>query len=197
MDCVNHPNRKAVGHCEECLAGLCDSCIVHMEDDRTLCNQCMSTFLLEDVKAYTRNRQLRREAQGKLSKGWRPNYLQVMLTMGVVLAVLLFGLRIYWSKSIPHSGIVLDPTSQMKLLTKLQFALERYATEHGDRYPDDLYDLLPDYLVGTEQNRHILSMLYYKMDQQEGYVVSVKKDAPFPGEKLVATAKDIRLAEIE
>jgi len=198
MGCIYHPDRKEIERCAECMAGLCSSCIIHTEDGRTLCNRCMSTTFLEDVKADVKNRQLRRETRGlDPSKRWRPTYLQVVLTIGIVLAVLLFGLRIHWREPVHRPEIILDPTIQMNLLTKLQFSLERYATAYGDRYPDDLYDLLPDYLAETEQNRYILSMLYYEIDQHEGYIVSVKEDAPFPGEKLMATAEDIRLAEDE
>ncbi|MFC1532526.1 hypothetical protein ACFL7M_04045 [Thermodesulfobacteriota bacterium] len=111
--------------------------------------------------------------------------------------VLLFGLRIYWSKPIKRPQTNLNADNQIRLLTNLQFSLERYATAHGDRYPENLYDLLPDFLAETEQNRYVLSMLDYELDQPEGYMLKIKKNAPFSGKKLVATAEEIRFAEVE
>ena len=158
----------------------------------------MASQLTEDARSETIKRQIRREAKRlSLSKRWRPTYLQAVLLVGAMLALLLFGLRIYWSKPIKRPQINLNAANSMRLLTNLQFSLEQYATAHGDRYPDNLYDLLPDFLANTEQNRYVLRMLDYRLSQPEDYVLRIKENAPFSGKKLVATAEEIRLAEVE
>jgi len=195
MGCVYHPNHDATKLCDQCQADLCDSCAFSLESGHTLCHRCMLALSLKDVKSEaTRRKQAEEAQQLGLKKRYRPGYLHILLAVGAMLALLFVGLRFYWGLPVQRPQIVLDATSPMRLLTKLQFALSQCATAHQDRYPDSFYDLLPDFLADTAQNRRVLRNLLYRLDARQGYVLSINKNAPFPGKELVATAEDIRFA---
>ena len=196
MGCIYHPDYDATEFCEQCRSDLCSNCVVHMEDGRTICHRCMLALSLHEVKSETaRLKQAKQARRLGLEKGWRPSYLQVLLMVGGVLATLFVGLSFYWGQPVQRPQVVLDPAKPMSLLTELQYALARYGAAHQDHYPDSLYDLLPDFLADTEQNRKVLSNLIYGLDRREGYVLRMKENAPFPGKELVTTTKSIRAVE--
>lgn len=192
MGCVYHPHNDATESCEQCQADLCESCAVSLENGRTRCHRCMLALSLHDVKNETTRRREEEKAQRLgLEKRWRPSYLQALFTVGAVLALLLVGLRVYWDQPVRRPLVVLDTNRPMRLLTQLQLAIAHYSAAHKDRYPDTLYDLFPDFLADTGQNRKVLRNFYYGLDVGNGYVLRIKENAPFPGKELVATANDI------
>ncbi len=195
MDCNYHPNCDATKFCDQCQAYLCDSCAIGLENGRTLCHRCMLALSLHDVNGETIRRKQAEESQRLgVKKRWRPAYLQVLVAVGALLALLLIGLRFYWSQPVQRPQVFLDTASPMRLLTKLQFSLAHYGAAHKDRYPESLFDLLPDFLADTGQNRKVLRNLFYRLDAREGYVLRIKDSAPFPGKELVLTAEHIKVA---
>lgn len=193
MGCVYHPHSEATRFCDQCEADLCDICVVRSESGRILCNRCMVALSVEDVKAEEAERKLAEEARRLgLAKKWRPTYIQAVLTIGALLALLLIGLRFYWSSPVPHRKVILNPASPMRLFATLQTALEYYAITNGGRYPDNLNELLPKYIDDISQNRKVLRQLKYELDLREGYVLKMRDKAPFPGKDLVVTAKGVR-----
>ncbi|UCG11566.1 MAG: hypothetical protein JSU72_13650 [Deltaproteobacteria bacterium] len=196
MDCVYHPSHDASGICEQCRADLCRSCTIQCDDGRTLCHRCMLALSVEQVKNETTERQLSHEAR-RLGLGgkWRPAYLQIVITMGTVLAVLLISFYLLGAQPEPPPEIVLDPANPVELLASLQAALELYAAAHEGQYPKNLYDLIGNSLADTPLNRRALRDLSYKRDQSEGYRLQVKSSASVSGEGLVATADDMHPSE--
>ncbi len=195
MGCVYHPKIDASNSCEQCQVDLCESCAVSLENGRTHCHRCMLALSLHDVKDETTRRREEEKAQRLgLEKRWRPSYLQALLAVVAVLALLLVGLRIYWDQPVYRPRVVLDTDRPMRLLKQLQLAIAQYSAAHKDRYPESLYDLLPDFLADNEQNRKMLRNFYYGLDSGNGYVLRVKENAPFPGKELVATANDITVS---
>ena len=193
MGCVYHPDREATKYCDQCEADLCESCSVRLEDGRTFCNRCMVAFSVNDVTAEEAKRKLAGEARRLgLDKKWRPNYIQVVLMIGALLAMALIGLRIYWSHPVPHRKAILNPANPMRLFANLQTALEHYAITNGGSYPDKLFELLPKYIDNVAKNRRVLRQLHYELDLREGYVLKIKDKAPLPGKELVVTAKGVR-----
>ncbi len=195
MGCFYHPNHDATEFCDHCQANLCDSCALHLENGHTLCHRCILTLSLQDVE----NGAIRRKPADKvqrlgLKKGWRPTYLQVLFSVGAILALLFGGLWFYWNQPVQRPQVVLSSASPRQLLTRLQYALAWYGAVHKDSYPDSLLDLLPDFLADTGQNRKVLRNLVYRLDAREGYVLRIKENAPFSGKELVATTKDVRIA---
>ncbi len=195
MRCVYHPHNDAAKSCEHCQADLCESCAVSLDNGRIHCHRCMLALSLYDVKNETTKRREQEKAQRLgLKKRWRPSYLQALLTVGGVLALVLVGLRIHWDQPVHRPRVVLDTNHPMRLLSQLQLAIARYSAAHKDRYPDSLYDLLPDFLADTGQNRRVLRNSYYGLDVRDGYVLRIRSNAPFPGKELVATANDITVS---
>ena len=198
MGCVYHPSRVTVETCEQCEADLCGSCAIHLRNGRILCNRCMVGLSVVDVKVEAARRKLKQEArQLGLDKRWRPTYIQVVLTVGAVLAVFIVGLGFYWSQPEQPRQLILNPDDPMSVLGELQIALDHYALAHRGRYPISLFLLVPDYLADTGQNRRVLRYLVYRLDVSEGFVLRIKENAPLTGKELVATANGIRLSGIE
>jgi hypothetical protein len=195
MGCVYHPNNDAAKACEQCQADLCESCAISLDNGRIHCHRCMLALSLYDVKnESTKLREQEKTKRLGLEKRWRPSYLQALLTVGGVLALLLVGLQIHWNQPVHRPRVVLDTNHPMRLLSQLQLAIAQYSAAHKDRYPDSLYDLLPDFLADTGQNRKVLRNSSYGLDERNGYVLRIKSNAPFPGKELVATANDITVS---
>ena len=192
MDCNYHPNCDATKFCDQCQADLCNSCAVSLESGRTLCHRCMLALSIQDVKNEASRRKQAEEAQHLgLDKKRRPTYLQFVVAVGGLLALLFVGLQFYLGQPVQRPQITLNSASPMVLLSRLRLALQQYGAAHNDRYPESLYDLLPDYLADDEQNRKVLRNLVYRLDARSGYLLRLKQGAPFPGKELVATAEDI------
>jgi hypothetical protein len=58
--------------------------------------------------------------------------------------------------------------------------IKRYAHYEGEKYPDQLTDMVPKYLPMKNEDLHHLSRLQYKKDPSFGYNLSLAK--PGPGE---------------
>jgi hypothetical protein len=192
MGCVYHPDRGSVAYCDHCEAELCEGCIIRVEDGRTVCHRCMLAFSLNDVQSETA---MREQEEGDrrvgLHKKWRPNYIQSVLAIGLVLVLGLVGLRFYWDRTELKSAITLDVTDPVELLAEFQAILGHYSAANGNRYPDSLHELLPRYLNDAAENRRVLRHLDYDLNEREGYLLRIKPGSPISGENLIATAQDI------
>jgi hypothetical protein len=192
MSCVYHPNRDSITFCDHCEAALCQSCALQLEDRRILCHRCMLAVSLEDVKSETTVReQEEEERRVGLQKKWRPTYIHLVLAVGLTGLLILLGLRLYWSQTEPRPTVVLDISEPVEILAALQETLARYAVDHGNRYPDSLYDLIPVYLSDLDVNNKALPYLEYNLDEKTGYLLRIKGDSPLSGKNLLATKLDI------
>ena len=124
-------------------------------------------------------------------------YTRTLLSVGALLVLVLVTLRLFALAPQPVSRpqIKLNLTDPVELLLDMQEALAQYAMAHKERYPEKLASLLPHYLVATEENKKLLPMLEYSLDQEEGYQLRVRPSATIPGEGFVATAEDIYMVE--
>ena len=192
MGCVYHPNRGSVAYCDHCEAELCEGCILRVEDGRSVCHRCMLALSLNDVKSETTMREQEEEDRRVgLHKKWRPNYIQSVLAIGLVVVLGLVGLRFFWDRSEVKSAITLDVTNPVELLAEFQAILAHYSVANGNRYPDSLYELLPRYLNDAAENRRVLRHLDYDLNEREGYLLRIQPGSPISGENLIATAQDI------
>jgi hypothetical protein len=192
MSCVYHPNRDNVAFCNHCEAALCKSCTIRLEDGRTLCHRCMLTVSLEDVESETTlKKQQEEDRLVGLQKKWRPTYIHLVLVIGLIGILILLTLRLYWSQSEARPRVVLDMKGPVELLAALQETLAHYAAEHGNSYPDSLYELVPTYLPDLGKNRAALQYVEYNLDEKNGYLMRMKAGSPLAGENLVATMLDI------
>ena len=192
MSCIYHPNRDNIAFCNHCEAALCNSCTIRFADGRTLCHRCMLAVSLEDVESETTLRKQQEEDRlVGLQKKWRPSYIHLVLAVGLAGILILLALRLYWSQSEPRPQIVLDMKGPVELLAALQGTLAHYAADHGNSYPDSLYDLVPTYLPDLGKNRTALQYVEYNLDEKKGYLMRIKAGSPLAGENLVATELDI------
>jgi hypothetical protein len=198
MSCVYHPSRESITFCDNCEAALCQSCVIRLEDRRTLCHRCMLAVSLEDVKSETTVReQEEEERRVGLQKKWRPTYIHLVLAVGLTVLLILLALRLYWNQTEPRPAVVLDISEPVEVLAALQETLSRYAVDHGNRYPDSLYDLIPVYLPDLDVNNKALPYLEYNLDEKNGYLLRIKADSPLSGKNLLATKLDIYPAQRE
>ena len=198
MSCVYHPSRESITFCDNCEAALCQSCVIRLEDRRTLCHRCMLAVSLEDVKSETTVReQEEEERRVGLQKKWRPTYIHLVLAVGLTVLLILLALRLYWNQTEPRPAVVLDISEPVEILAALQETLSRYAVDHGNRYPDSLYDLIPVYLPDLDVNNKALPYLEYNLDEKNGYLLRIKADSPLSGKNLLATKLDIYPAQRE
>lgn len=198
MGCVYHPDRKDITFCKRCEAALCESCTIRLENGRTCCHRCMLTVSLEDVKNETTLRE--REEEDRLvglQKKWSPTYIHLLLAAGLAGIFILLALRLYWTRTEPTPQVILDISAPVELLAALQASLAHYAVDHGNRYPDSLYGLIPVYLPDLGGNSAALSYLEYNLDDKDGYLMRIKADSPLSGENLVATQLGIYPVQTE
>ena len=152
----------------------------------------MLAVSLEDVKSETTLREQEEEDRlVGLQKKWRPTYINLVLAVGLAGILILLSLRLYWSQTEPNPQVILDISAPVELLAALQGTLAHYAVDHGNRYPDSLYDLIPVYLPDLGENRTALLHLEYNLDEMNGYLLRIKSDSPLSGEDLVASKLDI------
>jgi hypothetical protein len=114
----------------------------------------MLALSLNDVNSETTMREQEEEDRRVgLHKKWRPNYIQSVLAIGLVLALGLVGLRFYWDRTDLRSAITLNVTDPVELLAEFQAILGHYSIANGNRYPDSLYELLPRYLNDAAEKK--------------------------------------------
>ena len=192
MSCVYHPDIDSVAYCDQCEAELCEGCTLRVENGRTVCHRCMLALSLNDVKSETSMREQEEEDRRVgLQKKWRPTYIVSVLTIGLVLVLVLVGLRFYWDRTELRSAITLDVNNPVELLAEFQAILARYSVANGNSYPDSLQELLPRYLNDAAENIGVLRYLEYNLNEREGYLLRIKPGSPISGENLIATAQDI------
>ena len=192
MGCIYHPDIDSVAYCDQCEAELCEGCTLRVENGRTVCHRCMLALSLNDVKSETSMREQEEEDRRVgLQKKWRPTCIESVLTIGLVLVLVLVGLRFYWDRTELRSAKTLDVNNPVELLAEFQAILARYSVANGNSYPDSLQELLPRYLNDAAENIGVLRYLEYNLNEREGYLLRIKPGSPISGENLIATAQDI------
>lgn len=193
MGCIYHPDRESVAFCHHCEADLCESCAIRTENGKILCHRCVLAVSLEDVKAETSmKKEAEEERRVGLKEKKRFTYVQWVCMVVAVSIVILTALRFHWSETEFRPQTVLDVTEPVELLAALQQALAHYSAQHGNRYPDEVYDLIPDYLEDVAENRGALRHISYSLDENAGYRLQIKSGSSLSGETLVATALGIQ-----
>jgi hypothetical protein len=152
----------------------------------------MLALSLNDVKSEaTMREQEEEDRRVGLHKKWRPTYIESVLMIGLLLVLVLVGLRFYWDRTELRPAITLDVNNPVELLAEFQAILARYSVANGNRYPDSLHELLPRYLNDAAENIRVLRYLEYNLNERQGYLLRFKPGSPISGENLIATAEDI------
>jgi len=127
----------------------------------------------------------------------RSRYLRAFVPMAAAVLLMLLGVQflVLEGKPLPRPPVTLKASNPTELLTNVQTALEEYAAAHNESYPENLYDLLPEFLADTAENRNVLNYLVYKLVERDGYRVRIERGGPIAGDELVATSGDIYVQE--
>jgi len=130
--------------------------------------------------------------EGKLRKKKRWGPFHYFVTIASVLILVMWGVIIFGGQKAPPRTIDLSKKGRV-LLFMVDGAIKRYALYEGDRYPEQLTDLIPKYLSLRESEAFHLNKLSYERDSKIGYRLSLA--SPKPGEmNVILTPKGIEYA---
>ncbi len=119
----------------------------------------------------------REKATGKLEKKkkWGPFYYFVFVSAALILVM--WGVIILGGKKSP--GREMDyAKNQRVFIFMVDSAVKRYAHYEGNKYPQQLPDLIPKYLSLREDQLHYLNIVSYERDPEEGYRLSLTNPKP-------------------
>jgi len=121
-------------------------------------------------------------------KKWGPfHYFMIVSSslIAVMWGVILFG------GSKPPGRKVNFTQNPRVLLFMVDTAVKRYAFYEGNRYPEKLSDLIPEYLLFKKENLSHLQRLSYQRDREVGYRLSFANPKP-EGMNIIIMAKGIK-----
>lgn len=176
MQCKYHPNRPAEFFCANCNAPLCKECAEEVRPGEYLCYECAMLHSVSEVGTSIRDRQNEEEERKlKGKRKWGP-FRYFVIVSCVVIAVM-WGVIIFGGKEAPPRSIG-HATKGRVLLFMVDGAIKRFALYEGNRYPEQLTDLVPDYVSLRENEVPLLGKLSYQTDPQVGYRLTLANPAP-------------------
>jgi len=189
MQCKYHPERKAEHFCASCRAPLCDECAEEVKPGSYLCFQCAMIQSVSEVGKSIEEK--REEEEKKKKKRWGPFQYFVIASSVVILvmwAYILFG-----GQELPPRITTIDYGKQGRvLLFTVDGALKRYAHYEGNKYPEQLTDLIPKYLSLEGSQILNLKKLVYQTNPETGYRLSLA--TPERGEmNVILTPKGLEI----
>ena len=110
-------------------------------------------------------------------KEWGP--FRYFVVISSVLIAVMWGVIIFGSQEAPGSSIDFGSNSRV-FLFMVDSSIKRYIHFEGDKYPEKIEDIIPEYLSLANEDLVHLEMLSYKRDPVEGYLLSFAN--PKPGE---------------
>ncbi|MBW1705784.1 MAG: B-box zinc finger protein [Deltaproteobacteria bacterium] len=195
MQCKHHPDRKATHICSSCNAPLCEDCAEEIRVGVYSCFQCAMLHSVSAVGTGLTEKQAKAvEKRAKKKKKWGP--FQYFLTVSSTLILVMWMVIIFGGQKAPEkSGVVLERGKANRVLLFLvDGALKRYAHYEGNRYPDTLTDLVPQYLQMRKDQTQILGRLSYIKVPGTGYELSIAN--PRTGDmSLILTPKGVKYAQ--
>jgi len=188
MECRYHPEEKAQFFCASCGAPLCKECAEEVRPNYYLCFQCA---MIQSVSEVGASIQEKREKGEKRREGKRWGPFQYFLIVSSVLFLVMWGVVIFGGPAAPPRTAVVDFTKKGRvLLFMVDGAIKRYAHYEGNKYPEQLTDLIPKYISLRGNEALNLRRLSYQRDLVVGYRLSLVK--PNPGQmNVILTPKGI------
>lgn len=178
MECKNHPDRQATHFCVACETPLCDDCAEESEPGRYYCFKCAMMTSVSAVGATIRDkREKAADGRAKAKKKLTAFHYFVIFTSALILAM--WGFILFGGQEVPDFEGNVDLAGNTRvLLFMVDGGIKNYAHANGNRYPQRLSDLVPDYLsIGPDQLRH-LALLSYEKDPKMGYRLSLANPKP-------------------
>ncbi len=188
MQCKNHPDKQATHFCVACEIPLCNDCAEESEPGRYYCFKCAMMTSVSAVSASIQDKKERAaEGRAKEKKKLTAFHYFVILTSTLILAM--WGFILFGGQEFPVSEKTVDLAENTRvLLFMVDGGIKDYAHANGNKYPQRLSDLIPDYLsIGSDQLRH-LTLLSYENDPEKGYKLSLAN--PKPEEMLIILSAD-------
>ena len=186
MQCKYHPNIGGEFFCVNCNASLCKECAEEGSPGEYYCFQCAMLRAARGAGASIQDEPGKEIAQGE-KKRWGP--FHYFVTVSLALILVMWGVIIFGGQPSPGRTINFAKKGRV-LLFMVDGALKRYAFYEGDRYPQNLSDLIPKYLSIKKNERFPLQELSYQKDPTAGYRLSIAN--PESGEmNLILSPKGI------
>lgn len=188
MQCKNHPDKQATHFCVACEMPLCNDCAEESEPGRYYCFKCAMMTSVSAVSASILDKKERAaEGREKEKKKLTAFHYFVILTSTLILAMWSFIL--FGGQEFPVSEETVNLAENTRvLLFMVDGGIKDYAHANGNKYPQRLPDLIPDYLsIGSDQLRY-LALLSYERDPEKGYRLSLTN--PKPGEMHIIISAD-------
>jgi len=111
----------------------------------------------------------------KKRKRWRSFHFFVIVSS--VLILVMWGIIIFGGHKAPPRTIDFAKNGEA-LLFMVDAAIKRYAIYEGNRYPEELSNLVPKYLTLRKEELFRLEKLSYQTDAKAGYRLSLAKTKP-------------------
>ena len=174
MQCKYHSDRVAEVFCTSCNAPLCKECAEEAEPGQYYCFECAMLHSVSEGGTSIREKREKGEEK-KEKKKWGPFRYFVLLSS--VLLLVMWGVIIFGGQKAPTRTIDFAKKGRV-LLFMVDGAIKRYAHYEGNRYPEELSNLVPKYLTLRENELFHLEKLSYQTDPKAGYRLSLAKTKP-------------------
>jgi len=116
-----------------------------------------------------------REMKRKQKKTWGP--FPYFLILSCVLILVMWGVIIFGGKKPPQRTAEFAKKGRV-LLFMVDGAIKRYALYEGNKYPEQLADLIPEYLPVKKREGFHFEKLSYRLDPNAGYRLSLANLKP-------------------
>ena len=179
MQCKYHPDRPAEFSCATCSAPLCKECAEEVRQGGYYCFQCAMLYTISDAGTAIVDKKAdrRKKATGKLEKKKKRGPFYYFVFVSTALILVMWGVIIFGGKKAPSREMDYAK-NQRVFIFMVDSAVKRYAHYEGNKYPQQLPDLIPKYLSLREDQLHYLNIVSYERDPKEGYRLSLTNPKP-------------------
>ena len=170
MQCKYHPDRVAEVFCTSCNAPLCKECAEETKTGEFYCYECAMLHSVSAVGTTIRDKREKGEEKRRVKRRWGP--FRYFVVLSCVLILVMWGVIIFGGKKPPATTAEFAKEGRV-LLFMVDGAIKRYALYEGNKYPEKLADLIPEYLPLREDEASHLEKLSYRLDPTAGYRLSL------------------------
>ena len=176
MQCKYHSARVAEVFCASCNGPLCEECAEQTSTGEFYCYECaMFHYVSQAGTSIPDKREKGEDRKVKRKIKWGP--FRYFVVLSCVLILVMWGVIMFGGKKPPARTTEFAKKGRV-LLFMVDGAIKRYALYAGNRYPDNLTDLIPGYLSLREEEASHLEKLSYKLDPKAGYRLSLARVKP-------------------
>ena len=176
MKCKHHPSRQAEYFCSSCGIPLCQDCAEEARPEEYYCFQCAMLHSISEVGTSIKDkREKKHEKTLEKKKEWGP--FQYFMIVASALIVVMWGVILFGSQKAPE-GVGDIAKNARVFMFMVDATIKRYAHYEGNKYPEQLLDLVPKYLQLKDENLFHLNKLSYQRDPKVGYYLSLANPKP-------------------